>query len=197
MKLQQTLAIIVGVTLLLTAINLSASGPVGVYAIIEKVVFEPNEASPERIQVWGVFAFADDASINNGLTKPGPTSVPQRGYLYFALPPTSEQKQSRVEWADLKAVAGTGQAVAFGRWGFVGRVDQVDSSINNSGYPPYFLTSGNPASRNDVRLRTKYDAGALPAIYATNAGIVKLTTEGNHAEIVHKLRELLQEKTVH
>jgi hypothetical protein len=29
-----------------------------VYAIVEKVVLEPNENSPERIQIWGVFSVA-------------------------------------------------------------------------------------------------------------------------------------------
>ncbi|MCA1660297.1 MAG: hypothetical protein LC642_07155, partial [Verrucomicrobiaceae bacterium] len=37
----------------------SASDLVGVYAFIEKVVLEPSDAAPERIQLWGGFALAD------------------------------------------------------------------------------------------------------------------------------------------
>jgi len=38
---------------------LIASGPVGFYAVIEKVVFEPDEKAPERMQLWGAFAVVD------------------------------------------------------------------------------------------------------------------------------------------
>ncbi|HWN99480.1 MAG TPA: hypothetical protein VNS63_09445, partial [Blastocatellia bacterium] len=30
----------------------------GVYARVDKVVFEPNAGAPERIQIWGAFALA-------------------------------------------------------------------------------------------------------------------------------------------
>jgi len=35
--------------------DLFASGRIGFYGIVEKVVFEPNETAPERIQIWGAF----------------------------------------------------------------------------------------------------------------------------------------------
>jgi hypothetical protein len=35
---------------MVTAIPLRASDPVGVYALIDKVVFEPNEANPTAVQ---------------------------------------------------------------------------------------------------------------------------------------------------
>ena len=108
-----------GILLVLSAVSLTASGPVGIYGIIDKVVFEPNEQNAERLQVWGAFAYVDG---------PGPeeagmnVSPAKRGYLYFKIRSahpgfTSEGqiKASRNEWADLKAVAGTGQAVGFGR----------------------------------------------------------------------------------
>src|SRR5688572_11369375 len=59
----------------------SASGFVGIYGIIEKVVFEPNEEEPERVQVWGAFAYTD-GSGGKSLT----VSSVKRGYLYFRLP---------------------------------------------------------------------------------------------------------------
>ncbi|HET9130227.1 MAG TPA: hypothetical protein VFO86_04725 [Terriglobia bacterium] len=98
---------LVGVTLAFTAATLSASDPVGVYAIVQKVIFEPNDKAPERIQIWGVFALADTSRPGNNYTKP------QLGYMYFSLPKGRESVALK-EWADFKAVAGTGQGVAFG-----------------------------------------------------------------------------------
>src|SRR5207253_418191 len=89
--------------LLLATVNLIASGPVGIYGIIEKVILEPNENSPERIQIWGAFAFVD-----GGPSRPGAISKPQRGYLYFTLPPGNDQA-AKTEWADFKVLAGAGQ----------------------------------------------------------------------------------------
>ncbi len=37
----------------------SASGPIGVYGIVEKVVFEPNDKNPERVQVFGAFVHVE------------------------------------------------------------------------------------------------------------------------------------------
>ena len=87
-----------------------ASGPLGVYGIVDKVVFEPNEASPQRVQVWGVFMYAIDSASNNPAL-----SQAARGYLYYTLPtPGSQSDIAMKEWNDLKAVAGTGQVVGFG-----------------------------------------------------------------------------------
>src|SRR5436190_2379016 len=132
MKTAKTI-LVVGV-LLFAAAELIASGPVGIYAIIENVIFEPSEEAPERIQIWGAFAVVD-----GGLTRPGATSKPLRGYLYFKLPDGSARSVAKMEWADLKAVAGTEQAIGFGNWGFVGRVQDVDSRFNGSNGIPYFL----------------------------------------------------------
>src|SRR5438552_4109754 len=88
MKTAKTI-LVVGV-LLFAAAELIASGPVGIYAIIENVIFEPSEEAPERIQIWGAFAVVD-----GGLTRPGATSKPLRGYLYFKLPDGSAQEQDR------------------------------------------------------------------------------------------------------
>jgi hypothetical protein len=85
-----------------------ASDPIGIYALIDKVVMEPNDANPERIQVWGTFAIAQPNDSNY-------YQAPQRGYLYFRLPASATV--ARNEWNDLKSVAGTGKVVAFGtRW---------------------------------------------------------------------------------
>lgn len=95
---------------------LQASDRTGIYARIDKVVMEPNEQAPQRIQVWGVFALAEPKDPNDYLPA-------ARGYLYYTLPPGlsradgSSAALALREWADLKSVAGTNQIVAFGaRW---------------------------------------------------------------------------------
>jgi hypothetical protein len=57
-----------------------ASGPVGIYGIVERVVFEPSEQSPERIRVFGAFALVD-----GGVSNPLGATAATRGYLYFSL----------------------------------------------------------------------------------------------------------------
>ncbi len=182
-------AILVVGVLLFGAADLIASAPVGLYGIIEKVIFEPSEQAPERIQIWGVFAVVD-----GGLSRPGATSKPLRGYLYFRLPDGSARSTARTEWMDLKTVAGTGKAIGFGNWGFVGRVQDFDySRPNDSSGIPYFLELYPGGGRQtDVRVRRDYDASASPAVYSTNTGIVKLTNQGSHADIVKQLREALK-----
>jgi hypothetical protein len=65
---------------------------------------------------------------------------PARGFLYFTLP-ADKQEVARKEWNDLKKVAGTGQAVAFGaRYTFKGKV-RNDQDITK--YPvPYPIGYG-------------------------------------------------------
>jgi hypothetical protein len=83
-----------------------ASDPTGIYAFVDRVVFEPSEAAPERLQVWGGFALAKSDNRND-------YHDAQRGYLYFTLHP-GDEAIGKKEWADLKSVAGTRQIVAFG-----------------------------------------------------------------------------------
>jgi hypothetical protein len=83
-----------------------ASDPNGIYAFVDRVVFEPSDAAPERIQAWGGFALANAKNRDDYYNA-------ERGYLYFKLRP-GEEEICRKEWTDLKSVAGTGQIVAFG-----------------------------------------------------------------------------------
>jgi hypothetical protein len=82
------------------------SAPIGIYAIVDKVVLEPATDSPDRIQVWGAFAFANKQDRDS-------YDAPERGYLYFSCDPR-KLEVCHNEWADLKAVAGTGEVVGFG-----------------------------------------------------------------------------------
>ena len=81
-----------------------ASDPVGIYAVIERVVLEPS-ADPERIQVSGVFALAKGRGGDD-------YADPVRGIMSFTLVKGKEDV-CRKEWADLKKMAGTKQCVAF------------------------------------------------------------------------------------
>jgi len=94
-------------SLVLAASSARASDPVGVYGFVDRVVFEPSEAAPERIQVWGAFALAKKSPGNLEY------SDAERGYLYFKLRP-GDEAVCKKEWADLKAVAGKREIVAFG-----------------------------------------------------------------------------------
>ena len=168
------------------------SGPVGIYGIVEKVVFEPSEAAPERIQVWGAFAYVDQSTTG------GVVSPIRRGYMYFMLPrpaPTATTGETiRKEWADLKAVAGTNQAVAFGRWGYIAGFSALDPAERPT--PPSFLYHARPGGgggdASDLRVRPATEPPTDPAVYQTNVGVVKLPDTGNHAELVKKLRDAIK-----
>jgi hypothetical protein len=172
-----------------------ASGPVGVYCIVERVVFEPAEPGAERLQVWGAFALAD-----GGLDRPLTTSAPVRGYLYFRMPAVApglitadDQAMIRREWNDLKTVAGTGQAVGFGEWMYVGRFDDP----NRGGRARFFENVFDPATGRvrgvpvDLRVRAASQPPSAPIAYQTNAGVVKLAAAGSHAAIIKQLRAVL------
>ena len=180
------------VLLAVVALPLSASGPLGIYGIIDKVVFEPSEQNAERIQLWGAFAYMDgDGVTTNGLT----ISPARRGYLYFktrsAYPghTTDQQVQAtRNEWADLKSVAGTGQAVGFGKWGYIAGFGALQpDALPRS---PAVILESKPmgGEHADMRVRSATEKPANPVTYQTNIGVVKLDANGRHAEIVKALK---------
>lgn len=125
--------------LALTASVAIASDPVGIYALIDKVVLEPNENAPERIQVWGAFAMAKRNNVND-------YEPPERGYMYFTLRPGKEDVCKK-EWADLKRIAGTRQSIGFAsRWEAKGRVRKANEKLES---PDIY-----PISYGLIKLRT-------------------------------------------
>ena len=118
-----------------------ASDFTGVYARIDKVVLEPNENTPERVQIWGVFAIATD---NN----PRDYQPAARGYLYYQLDRNPEA--ARNEWKDLKQAAGSGEIVAFGARSKTGRLRSANDKPANP--DPYATNVG----LTKVRGRTDY-----------------------------------------
>ena len=135
-SIRRTVTILAGTVLAFTAMTVTASDPVGIYAMVDKVVFEPSEAAPQRVQVWGVFALA---------VPPGDTyTAAARGYMYF----TASQGREAVakkEWADLKSVAGTGVGVGFGaRYTATGTVRKATEKVAN---PDVYPIGGNGISK--------------------------------------------------
>jgi len=136
--------VVLGVFMVLAVVQ--ASDMVGVYAVVDKVTLEPSDTAPERIQIWGAFALADE--------KDGSTYGPaQRGYMYYTCP-QGKESICRKEWADLKSVAGKGTGVGFGkRWEkTTGRVRKTDDKASSP--DPY------PIQMGVVRVETASDRGA-------------------------------------
>lgn len=100
----------------------------GVYARVDRVVFEPTKNAPQRIQIWGAFAIA--------LRQSGSAYAPaQRGYLYFSIVPGKEES-CRKEWADLKKLAGTDEIVGFGARHLDSRLRKADEKPSSpDAYP--------------------------------------------------------------
>jgi len=100
----------------LTGVTLRASVPLGVFAIVERIVLEPSATEPQRIQIWGAFtAWSADRY-----------QTAQRGYLYYSCPPTQDTI-CRHEWKDITSIAGTGEAIGFGeRSRATGRIRRAD-----------------------------------------------------------------------
>ena len=113
MVTRRTIAFVM-LTLAALPLSLKASGQSGVYAVIEKVVFEPATGTPQRVQVRGAFALMERSG--EGFTGYA-YRKPTRGYMYFGIPKDSaDADNARREWNDLASVAGKKQAVAFGYW---------------------------------------------------------------------------------
>jgi hypothetical protein len=144
--------------LAIAVVPLRASDPVGAYAIVEKVVLEPNATEPAAVRVFGVFSLAVRREANG--TQPWPPgsfgtantgdvyAAVQKGYLYYMCT-RGQEATCRNEWRDLKAVAGTPEVIGFGsRWAMMGRV------------------------------RTATEKASTPDIYPLNVGLVKMGIHG-------------------
>ena len=89
------------------AASASASDPMGVYCIVDKVVLEPPDCA-DRAQVWGACAIADRNAANGSF---GP---PAKGFFYYSIP-AGREEIVRAEWNDLRQASGKGQMVGYGR----------------------------------------------------------------------------------
>jgi len=143
---------------LLMVVGVKASDPVGVYAMVERVVFEPSEAAPKNVQIWGAFT--------PSVEPPRPTYKPEqaygpieRGYMYFTCA-ADKAKVCAAEWSDLNSVAGKSEVVGFSsRW-------------------PRFTARVRPAS----------ETPASPDTYISNFGVVKVGKYGDYPTLVAALK---------
>lgn len=181
--------VVVAAMLAATAVPAARSGPLGFYGIVERVVFEPSRDAAERIQVWGAFAYVNGVPGGRELG----ASLPKRGLLYFRVPQVGPRMSTAAdvelvkrEWADLASVAGTAQAVGFGRWGYMGAYE-LPSTFEPGAFER-ILSVGAPP---DLRIRGVADAPGTPAVYQVNAGVVRLSATGSHAELVARLKTAL------
>jgi hypothetical protein len=92
------------VCVLWTTGQAKAGGPPPAQIVVEKIVFEPNDKTPTRIQIWGYFSL-----LKNGSSYGSPV----KGYLYYAAEQGKEDK-CRKEWEVLKKATGKKEAVSFG-----------------------------------------------------------------------------------
>ena len=175
----------------LTADTPEASGSLGIYAIVERVVLEPNEQTPTRVRLHGAFAF-----VNGGVDRPLGVTTASRGFVRFILPSGIGEEYDRSivairkEWIDLKAVAGTGQAVGFGSWGYLGGFTAFKSDGRGSAAPRILIAGYNEFG--EFRVSAPADSlNSLAAVYQTNVGVVKLT-EGSHASVINMLRQAMR-----
>ncbi len=143
--------VVVALLLSLTPTSVIAkNATIGIYAVIDEVTFEPDGPSPNFIRISGVFVVP--VPISSGQYR-----SPQRGYLYFRIPPGMEQA-TRKDWNELKTLAGTGRAVGFGQYWV-----RIPNDPEGNGYQSL-----------EVRVHTDGDAAA-PEVYPLPhpKGIVK------------------------
>ncbi len=142
-----------------------ASGPVGVYALIDKITMEPSADKPERILIYGVF------SIRTGDTQ-GTFQAPQRGYLYYTIPSGADRSLILREWSDLKAAAGTRTVIAFGGTSFADYIPDPKGGPLHAA-PPY----------RAPRLRRTGDKVENPDSYQTGAGLSKMRSDTDYGPV--------------
>jgi hypothetical protein len=170
-KAMRTLRVVMlsaAVILLLVQISLAKNGNIGIYGIVDKVVFEPDEGSPERIQIWGLFVVP--IPISSGLYK-----APQRGVLYFSIPP-DRKEIARKEWVELKSLAGSGQILGF-----------TEYWVANPSDP-----QGNPHTSLVVHVHKNGPLG-LPDAYPLGIGVLRIDDghkpEDYERQIITQLKE--------
>jgi hypothetical protein len=151
MRALATLLVLVTTFSMLRVSTISASSElVGIYAIVERVVLEPDDRGPQRIQLWGAFA------TNRTRAKP------QKGYMYFVLP-NSRQDVALKEWGDFKNLAGTGRVVSFGNSFFVS-ASQANADAYHASLGRVRIASEKPQSPDEYPLNLGLSTISDPTI---------------------------------
>jgi len=148
MKIVATLLVLVSAFALLRVPATSAASEfVSIYALVERVVLEPDDKNPQRIQLWGAFSTSRS------------TTTPKKGYMYFTLP-ASQQSTALKEWADFKATAGKGRVVGFGSSALFGQ-SQAEADA-------YHASLG--------RVRPASEKPQSPDVYKLGSGVYTVNT---------------------
>lgn len=87
---------------------IAKNASIGIYAIIDRVTFEPTAGPPSSVRISGVFVVPVPMSSGNYRS-------PQKGYLYFRIASGTEQATRR-DWSELKTLAGSGKVMGFGQY---------------------------------------------------------------------------------
>ena len=139
-----SIVLLAGAILGLSAtVALAKRGTIGIYAIVDTIELQPTDEAPERILMRGVFVVP--VPLSSGEYLP-----PQRGYLYFTLPPEAASMAAQ-ECQQLKGYAGTGR-------GF--------------GFAPYWEKSRHAGSFESLRVQVHSAEVAAPDVYPQPRGIV-------------------------
>jgi hypothetical protein len=137
-----------------------ASDPVGVFAVVERVVLEPNEVEPERIQIWGWFELANRTSRAY--------DEPRRGCLYYSISDENHDA-CRKEWNDIAESAASGKCIAFGqRYTELGKVRKFGDAMTSP--LPYPLASGLFELRDDSDYRPVKALTEIPLVVSPADG---------------------------
>jgi len=149
---------------MLAVTPVKASDPVGVYALVERVVFEPNESAPTAVQIWGAFALSVTPE-----KRPYPPEerygAAQKGYLYYTCP-AGKAAQCTAEWKDLQKMAGGADIAGFGtRWG--------------TGWP---------------KIRRADEKAVSPDVYQLNTGVIRMGKNGEYPALATALKAALGRK---
>ena len=156
------LLLIIPVTAILGHTAFAKGGSIGIYAIVDKVVLEPDEANPDRIRIWGTFIVPVPRSS-------GAHQFPQRGYLYYSLPAGREDDVKK-EWLKLMSVAGTGKVVGFAFY--------------------WMLSPRTPGAYTSLEVRVRQDGdAAAPDVYPSTIGVLE-RDDGKNPEFDRFIAEL-------
>jgi hypothetical protein len=140
--------------------NARASGPIGVYAIVEKVTVDENSSGAPRVQIAGIFSLATKTDAGDRSY-----TSPRRGYLYLEAEKNA-QDICRKEWADLDKVAGSGQPVGFGDSHEVRDVVRIRKENEKAEKPDTF-----PLGNGVVKIRDNADFAPVKDLVAYPAQI--------------------------
>src|SRR5262245_3945805 len=141
----------------------SASDRIGGFAVVDKVVLEPSDRSPKRVQLWGTFTLVEDADGRS-------YTAPARGYLYFAAP-AGQEAACLKEWRDFERAASKGEVIGFGRAWRLEEFNRLRKPTEKVEKPtPYPLNFGLVRIRADASWSPVRELISLPKLEKPAAG---------------------------